>query len=190
MRIGMEMVGALGLAAVLLAPVACEQKQGGQQPGSQQARQGSSGSESGSMAKQPGQPGQPSDTTASAQQPGSQGATSGQSAAGSSAAGQPSGASTSAGADTATPKTVTGQVVSASASEVVVKPEAGQPELKLKVGSDTSVTIGGQQGTVSDLKEGTQVRASYQEKGGEPQAIKIEAQSAGGKQSAPAGKQP
>jgi hypothetical protein len=115
---------------------------------------------------------------------------SGQSAAGSSAAGQPPGASTSAGADTATPKTVTGQVVSASASEVVVKPEAGQPELKLKVGSDTSVTIGGQQGTVSDLKEGTQVRASYQEKGGEPQAIKIEAQSAGGKQSAPAGKQP
>lgn len=77
--------------------------------------------------------------------------------------------------------TATGQVVRASDDELVLR-QAGEQELKLKVSDDTPVMMDGRQASVSDLKEGTQVRASYQEQGGTPQAIRIEAQG-----SAPAG---
>jgi hypothetical protein len=41
------------------------------------------------------------------------------------------------------------------------------------------VTIDGRQAQVSELREGTQVRASYQQQGGgEPTAVRIEAQGA------------
>lgn len=74
--------------------------------------------------------------------------------------------------------TATGQVVRASDDELVLR-QAGEQELKLKVSDDTPVMMDGRQASVSELKEGTQVRASYQEQGGTPQAIRIEAQGSG-----------
>ncbi|WP_242345618.1 hypothetical protein [Anaeromyxobacter terrae] len=73
-------------------------------------------------------------------------------------------------------RTASGTVVSASAQEVVVRQGGAEPNIKLRVGADTPVLIDGQQRTVSDLKEGTQVRAAFTEKDGAPQAIRIEVQ--------------
>lgn len=74
-------------------------------------------------------------------------------------------------------KTVTGSVVSASEDELVLKPEGQDDELKLKVDSSTQVMMGGSQASVSELKEGTQVRASYDES---QKVTRIEAQEASG----------
>lgn len=68
-----------------------------------------------------------------------------------------------------------GQVVSAKRDEVVLRQGSGAPDLKLKVSPSTTVTMGGRQASVSELKEGTQVRAAYQQQGGDQQAIRIEA---------------
>lgn len=79
-------------------------------------------------------------------------------------------------------KTVTGQVVRANREEVVLRQAGGEPDLRLKVNADTPVTIGGQRGEITDLKEGTQVRAAYNESGGEPTAVKLDGQVPGQEQ--------
>jgi hypothetical protein len=57
---------------------------------------------------------------------------------------------------------VSGRVVSASDGEVVLKRDDGvEPDLKLQVHRDSSISIAGQPARPADLKEGTPVRASY-----------------------------
>jgi hypothetical protein len=73
-------------------------------------------------------------------------------------------------------RTVQGRLVRASQDEIVLRQGSGEPDLRLKVDPDTKVTVGGgQQGSITALQEGTQVRASYDESSGAPKAIKIEA---------------
>jgi hypothetical protein len=74
-------------------------------------------------------------------------------------------------------QTAAGELVRASSDEIVLRPEGGQQgELTLKVNESTPVTIDGREGKLSDLKEGTQVRASYEDAQGERTATRIEAQ--------------
>lgn len=74
-------------------------------------------------------------------------------------------------------QTASGELVRASSDEIVLRPEGGQQgELTLKVNESTPVTIDGREGKLSDLKEGTQVRASYEDAQGERTATRIEAQ--------------
>ncbi len=80
----------------------------------------------------------------------------------------------SGSAPTAGQRLATGQVVSASKDELVLRQGGGQPDLRLKVADDTAVMMDGKQASISELKEGAQVRASYQEQGGAQQAIRIE----------------
>jgi hypothetical protein len=147
---------ALGAAGLLAA--ACSQQ------GDRQAKQGQQGQSRTPASAMPPDASQPPGQQASRSaqgapaQPGSQGAQPG-------AQGE---------------KTVSGKVVRASGQELVLQPSSGAgSELKLKMSSSTPVTIDGRQGAAADLKEGAQVRASYQESGGAPTATKIEAQSSG-----------
>jgi hypothetical protein len=71
--------------------------------------------------------------------------------------------------------TATGQVVSAKSDELVLKQQGQDKELKLKVGPQTQVLIDGKQSTIDNLREGAQVRASYDASQGEPRATRIEA---------------
>jgi hypothetical protein len=76
-------------------------------------------------------------------------------------------------------KSVTGTVAQASADEVRVD-TANQPGIKLKVNNSTRITVDGKDASVSELREGTQVRASYQGTGDQATAIRIEARSKNG----------
>lgn len=107
-----------------------------------------------------------------------------QSGAAAAGTGSAAGASAQAGGEQ---KTATGQVVSASSQELVLRDQAGGQELKLKVGSDTPVMVDGKRASISDVKEGSQVRASYSEQGGQPQAIRIEVQGGAQQQGATGG---
>jgi hypothetical protein len=71
--------------------------------------------------------------------------------------------------------TATGQVVSAKEDELVLRQQGDPKELKLKVDSSTRVLIDGKQASVKELREGTQVRASFDAGQGEPKATRIEA---------------
>jgi len=73
-------------------------------------------------------------------------------------------------------RSVSGSVVRASASELVLRQEGGLPDLRLEVNESTPVMLDGRQASISQLREGTQVRASYEEANGEPRATRIEAQ--------------
>jgi hypothetical protein len=73
-------------------------------------------------------------------------------------------------------KSVTGTVAQASADEVRVD-TANQPGIKLKVNNSTRITVDGKDASVSELREGTQVRASYQGSGEQATAVRIEARS-------------
>lgn len=76
-------------------------------------------------------------------------------------------------------QSVTGTLAQASADEVKVD-SASQPGLKLKVNKSTRITVDGKDASASDLREGAQVRASYQGSGDSATAIRIEAKSAKG----------
>jgi hypothetical protein len=54
---------------------------------------------------------------------------------------------------------------------------ANQPGIKLKVNNSTRITVDGKDASVSELREGTQVRASYQGSGEQATAVRIEARS-------------
>ena len=95
------------------------------------------------------------------------------------------GASASAGAANDDEKTVTGTVVRANEDELVVKQAGDDKELKLEVDASTPVMMGGVASSVSALKEGTQIRASYDDS---QKATRIEADdSVGGSQSSKTG---
>lgn len=83
--------------------------------------------------------------------------------------------SAAAAAQPDTEKIASGQVVSAKQDELVLRQGSGAPDLKLKVSPSTTVMMGGREASVSELTEGTQVRASYHQAGGDQQAIRIEA---------------
>jgi hypothetical protein len=76
-------------------------------------------------------------------------------------------------------RSVSGSVVRASAEELVLRQEGGLPDLRLKVDASTPVVLDGKQASVAELREGTQVRASYGEVNGEPRATRIEAHGVG-----------
>ncbi len=73
-------------------------------------------------------------------------------------------------------QSVTGTVAQVSADEVQVD-TANQPGLKLKVNNSTRITVDGKDASASELREGTQVRASYQGTGDQATAIRIDARS-------------
>jgi hypothetical protein len=73
-------------------------------------------------------------------------------------------------------KSVTGTVAQASPDEVRVD-TANEPGIKLKVNNSTRITVDGKDASVSELREGTQVRASYQGSGDQATAVRIEARS-------------
>jgi colicin import membrane protein len=79
---------------------------------------------------------------------------------------------------------VTGQVVSASPDELLLSSSggAGQPQIRLQLNAQTQVTVDGRQGSAADIPEGSQVRASYQDIGGEPTALRVDVTSRGGLQ--------
>jgi colicin import membrane protein len=75
-------------------------------------------------------------------------------------------------------QTVTGTVVSATSDQVVVR-APGQPQIMLRVTENTQVTRDGQAASINELTEGSEVRASFQESGGQKTAHQIEATSGG-----------
>jgi hypothetical protein len=97
------------------------------------------------------------------------------------AAGQPGPTGKAGEQATASAGSATGQVVSAKKDQVVVKQQGKDQELKLKVDPSTQVLIDGKQSSADQLREGTQVRVSYD---GSQKATRIEvtggAASAGG----------
>ncbi|HEX8437024.1 hypothetical protein [Archangium sp.] len=76
---------------------------------------------------------------------------------------------------------VTGRVVSASSEELLLSSAGapGQPQIRLQLNEQTQVLVNGQQGSVADIPEGSQVRASYQDVGGEPTALRVDVTSSG-----------
>ncbi|HEX8818704.1 MAG TPA: hypothetical protein VF794_02160 [Archangium sp.] len=76
---------------------------------------------------------------------------------------------------------VTGRVVSASPDEILLSSAGGpgQPQIRLQVNEQTQVLVNGRQGSVADISEGSQVRASYQDMGGEPTALRVDVTSSG-----------
>ncbi|MFY0528457.1 hypothetical protein ACN28I_36625 [Archangium gephyra] len=56
---------------------------------------------------------------------------------------------------------------------------AGQPQIRLQLNEQTQVLVDGRQGSPADIAEGSQVRASYQDIGGEPTALRVDVTSRG-----------
>lgn len=81
----------------------------------------------------------------------------------------------SAGGDTAhsDDQTVMGKLSKVSRQEISITPKGGEPKT-LKVVKETIVTINGKDAKPSQLKQGQQVRASYNQQGDDDVAVKIE----------------
>lgn len=152
-------VGLAASAAVLLA--ACQDRGGERQ--AQQGSQPQAGREQPTGGQQPSQAGgsQASGTGSEATGTGSQSSGQAQGSTGQQASSQA--------------KTVSGEVVRADEKQLVLKPADGQ-ELRLTLGPDTDILIQGREGTVTEIQQGTQVRASYDESGGQPRATRVEVQ--------------
>lgn len=73
-------------------------------------------------------------------------------------------------------QTISGELVQASANEVVLK-TSDQPHLALRVGSGTTATLNGKEVSVSQLPPGAQVRASFDMQDGLYQAKQLQAMS-------------
>jgi hypothetical protein len=162
MTSGFVRIGLAASAAVLLA--ACQDRGGERQ--AQQGSQSQAGREQLAGGQQPSQAGgsQASGTGSEATGTGSTGTT---------GSGQSQG--TTGQQATAQARTVSGEVVRADEKQLVLKPE-GQEELRLTIGPDTDILIQGREGTVTEIQQGTQVRASYDESGGTPRATRVEVQ--------------
>jgi colicin import membrane protein len=165
----------IGLAAsVAVLLVACQDRGGERQ--SQQGSQSQAGREQLAGGQQPSQAGgsQASGSGSEATGTGSTGSTgSTGTATGSTGSGQAQG--TTGQQATAQAKTVSGEVVRADEKQLVLKAD-GQEELKLTIGPDTDILIQGREGSVTEIQQGTQVRASYDESGGQPRATRVEVQ--------------
>jgi hypothetical protein len=76
-------------------------------------------------------------------------------------------------------RTATGLLTSV-ADWVIVIHRSAQPDLWLTIDGGTHVALNGQTATVSALREGQEVRASYRETNGDAKAIRVEAHSEDG----------
>jgi hypothetical protein len=74
-------------------------------------------------------------------------------------------------------QSVSGTIAQASTDEVRVD-TANQPGMRLKVTGATRITLDGKEVSVTQLQEGSQVRASYSVVGDQPTAVRIEVKSA------------
>jgi septal ring factor EnvC (AmiA/AmiB activator) len=86
---------------------------------------------------------------------------------------------------------VTGQVVRSSPDELLLSSAGGvgQPQIRLQLNEQTQVMVDGRQGSAADISEGSQVRASYQDIGGEPTALRVDVTSKAGPQQGTGGSQ-
>jgi colicin import membrane protein len=76
------------------------------------------------------------------------------------------------------PQEISGDVLRADDQEVLLS-ERGEPRLRLQIGASTQVRVDGRAANASEIREGSQVRASYlmDAHSGEPQALSIDATS-------------
>jgi hypothetical protein len=72
-------------------------------------------------------------------------------------------------------QTAKGLLLSVKDAEIVLHRSA-QPDLRLTVDEGTNVAMDGRSVSVTDLREGEEVRASYQELNGVSHAVRIDAQ--------------
>jgi colicin import membrane protein len=79
---------------------------------------------------------------------------------------------------------VTGQVVSTSPEELLLSSAGapGRPQIRLQLNEQTQVTVDGRQASTADIPQGGQVRASYQDVGGEPTAVRVDVTRSGQEQ--------
>ncbi|WP_224242947.1 hypothetical protein [Hyalangium gracile] len=68
---------------------------------------------------------------------------------------------------------IIGEVLTVNDREVLVSIR-GEPQVRLQVQPGTQITVDGRQARAVDIEEGSQVRASYRDQGGEPTATRIE----------------
>jgi hypothetical protein len=77
-------------------------------------------------------------------------------------------------AATSMQRTAEGQLASVDGAGIVLHRSA-QPDLRLDVDADTHVAKDGEKASISDLRQGEPVRASYEETNGVARATRIEA---------------
>jgi hypothetical protein len=75
--------------------------------------------------------------------------------------------------------TATGSVLSVDTSAIVLH-RAAKPDLRLTVDEGTSVAMDGRNASIAELRQGKEVRASYQDANGVARAIRIDAKGEGG----------
>ncbi|WP_225408668.1 hypothetical protein [Stigmatella hybrida] len=68
---------------------------------------------------------------------------------------------------------IDGEVLTVNAQEVLVSVR-GEPQVRLQLAPTTQVLVDGRQARATDIEEGSQIRASYQDVGGEPRAVRVE----------------
>lgn len=74
------------------------------------------------------------------------------------------------------PQEITGDVLSATPTEVLVSVR-GEPQLRLQLRPRTVVLVDGQMATTHDIRAGSEVRAMYRDVDGEPVAFLVEVSS-------------
>jgi hypothetical protein len=70
---------------------------------------------------------------------------------------------------------VDGKVRHASAREVTIERKGGLPPMTLHVGPSTKVEVDGKHASAAQLKPGQDVKASFNMKGGAPEAVEVKA---------------
>lgn len=152
---------------------------------------GSSPNTGGSSASQ--EQGSPSGSSTGSSDPGSsmgQGGSMGQSDSGAGAAGMGKSSGSESGASGgmsgmsgakkhAGAHRVSGKISEISSDSVTITPKKGDAKT-LKIGPDTKVSMNGKPAQPTDLKQGQQVRASYDSSGGEDMATQITTGKGGG----------
>jgi hypothetical protein len=68
---------------------------------------------------------------------------------------------------------IVGQVLTASDRELLVS-NRGEPQVRLQVQPGTVITVDGRMARAAEIREGSQVRASYNTQAGEPTATRID----------------
>ena len=76
-----------------------------------------------------------------------------------------------------TERVATGRLSAVDGSGIVVH-QAEAPDLHLAVDPETRLAMNGRQASLADLREGSEIRATYQTVHGEAKAIRVDAQSA------------
>jgi hypothetical protein len=77
-------------------------------------------------------------------------------------------------ADTTQPRQVSGEVLAFTGKELHVLPASGGQDVRMLVISMTEVRVDGRPATAADIREGGEVRATYEMAEGEPVALLVE----------------